>query len=1161
MATFTGYGVGGNWPQYMYIYTVATLNSQSVATNSSNITLSVYGYYHGSNYAPDPIGDGYQYIKLNDVTAYSGYLNTNFKNTSPSNKEPLMISKTFTVYHNSDGTKTVNIKVYQDTPGITTCDYLWGNHNWTLPTIARASTITSFPNFYINNGVIATAPRNSTGFTNNFELKIGSTLIAASGDTYADSYEFTSGALEGIYGLIPSSSSATATLYVTTKNGGTVVGSTAVASSTAYVSTGYAPTFSTLTSSETVAALSGIGLSTNSYIQNISKPQFNINGATAYKSAWISAYEITFAGGAYTSNYSVGGPFNITGGYTLQARVMDSRGFWSGYQYITLNFYAGNSTIATYNDFTIGSGVSVSISRNIATLTHTVQLYVGGTHINTKYNQGTAITFTDTDVASIYDLIPSTTSAAVTLYVYSYYNGTQIGSYAALTRNAYVGSGIKPSLPALGVTTSETVAAVTALGLASNSYAQNLSKPNFAIATPTAPRGTSISTFEIVFNGGTYNTQNITLGVFNLIGNHTVTVRVRDARGVWSDSRSATLTFYAYSSPNISALNGFRTATNISTTYDVLGWFYRTSYTGTIASVNAKNQLTYKFEYKLKDADSFTAIGTPTVLALGTASINSTTNFGVTASYFDPTKSYHFKFTITDKVGNSAIQQIGISTGNVPFSFGRTGVGAGKIWEKGALDVSGDFYLNGEVNVAVKKSIPQVTDLNAITTSGWYRLGGSNPNIPPSCSYGQMLVIYGGGDTIAQLVFPYNSDLVYRRSGNPPNIGGSGSWSSWVVIGDGANADTLDGLHSSQLQFGQSDRDFTDGTLIQSDINYSSSDGEPWLLEIEGNSYGSGIPFDIKAQGYIYSNTVISHGGISNGCSLSGLVLFNYGGKLCFWFPRQGYWHGYSVFINSSHAGVKKNRLVSISDSGKPAGITKEVAISLAQSWHTGNDGSGSGLDADTLDGYHASSLVRLGETATNTILSSGGFNQGSWNSPINGAITQIVDDSGAQHSVITGRTSGGSRRYGLDFLDSASPIMRIYSGSGQLQITPANLTYNDYQVLYVTASGGNQANGYEILSNGTRHVWKTITSTYTGTMNSGSVPELMRSNWISLGNWALGFNSLNRVQISFTFTGTEWGWLGAYHYYNTSSAGEFQFYKIATSNSGYQVSVDAWGT
>lgn len=100
----------------------------------------------------------------------------------------------------------------------------------------------------------------------------------------------------------------------------------------------------------------------------------------------------------------------------------------------------------------------------------------------------------------------------------------------------------------------------------------------------------------------------------------------------------------------------------------------------------------------------------------------------------------------------------------------------------------------------------------------------------------------------------------------------------------------MGGYAVSAITFQQSARDFPDGTLIQSDIDYSVSEGEPWLLEIEGNSYGSLVPFDIKYQGYIYAGTVINHGGISNGTNISGLVLFNYNGKLCFWFPHQSYW-------------------------------------------------------------------------------------------------------------------------------------------------------------------------------------------------------------------------------------------------------------------------------
>jgi len=162
---------------------------------------------------------------------------------------------------------------------------------------------------------------------------------------------------------------------------------------------------------------------------------------------------------------------------------------------------------------------------------------------------------------------------------------------------------------------------------------------------------------------------------------------------------------------------------------------------------------------------------------------------------------------------------------------------------------------------------------------------------------------------------------------------------SSTTLNTNLNADLLDGWHADELQFQQSGRNFPNGTLIQTDIDYSVTNGEPWLLEIEGNSYGNKVPFHIKIQGYIYSNTVINYGGISNGTNITGISLFNYGGKLCFWFPYQAYWQGYSVYVKDSYSGIKNNRLVSITHEVKPGTITKEVNLSssIRQSWHSGN--------------------------------------------------------------------------------------------------------------------------------------------------------------------------------------------------------------------------------
>ncbi len=160
-----------------------------------------------------------------------------------------------------------------------------------------------------------------------------------------------------------------------------------------------------------------------------------------------------------------------------------------------------------------------------------------------------------------------------------------------------------------------------------------------------------------------------------------------------------------------------------------------------------------------------------------------------------------------------------------------------------------------------------------------------------------------------------------------------------TTLNTNLNADMLDGWHASQLQFQQSNRDFPNGTLIQTDIDYSGVSGDPWLLEIEGNAYGNLVPIDIKIQGYFWTSTMINVGGISNGTNITGISLFNYGGKLCFWFPNQAYWQGYSVFVNDNYAGIKHNRLVSITHEAKPLAISREVALTsvIRQSWHSGN--------------------------------------------------------------------------------------------------------------------------------------------------------------------------------------------------------------------------------
>jgi hypothetical protein len=75
-------------------------------------------------------------------------------------------------------------------------------------------------------------------------------------------------------------------------------------------------------------------------------------------------------------------------------------------------------------------------------------------------------------------------------------------------------------------------------------------------------------------------------------------------------------------------------------------------------------------------------------------------------------------------------------------------------------------------------------DLNTITTSGMYRVNATEANRPGD--YGQLLVIRGGSDTITQIYGQYNGSLSYR-SGNPTNVGGTGSYQAWRTLLDSSN--------------------------------------------------------------------------------------------------------------------------------------------------------------------------------------------------------------------------------------------------------------------------------------------------------------------------------------------------------------------------------------
>ena len=129
------------------------------------------------------------------------------------------------------------------------------------------------------------------------------------------------------------------------------------------------------------------------------------------------------------------------------------------------------------------------------------------------------------------------------------------------------------------------------------------------------------------------------------------------------------------------------------------------------------------------------------------------------------------------------------------------GYSGGKYWHSGndgsGSGLDADLLDGYHESSFLRSRQANNVDFNTLTTSGVYRLsyttsnGASNG--PAGNEWGNMLVLRGGGDTIAQLAFGYvSSDRPMFRQGNPSNVGGAGSWTQWFTL-----ATTLDNVASA----------------------------------------------------------------------------------------------------------------------------------------------------------------------------------------------------------------------------------------------------------------------------------------------------------------------------------------------------------------------------
>ena len=298
---------------------VWSVGSQSVANNTSSVTAKVQLVSTGSSYTINSSAS-----KSGSLTINGTKYTFNFTASLSGNQTKTLFTKTVTVAHSSDGTKTCS---FSATCGInvTLSGTYYGNvtasGSGTFNTIARASTISSVTSSVSVNGtnaVTVNITRAASSFTHTVVFSFGSYSKTTTGVGTSTSYAIPTSWLNAI----PNATSGTAKVTVTTYSGSTKIGSAVSKNFTLTVPSTVVPTISAVSLSE---AVSGLAAQFGAYVQNKSKIAVKITAAGALSST-IKAYKTTIQGASFTKASFTSGVLTKSGTSTVTITVTDSRG-------------------------------------------------------------------------------------------------------------------------------------------------------------------------------------------------------------------------------------------------------------------------------------------------------------------------------------------------------------------------------------------------------------------------------------------------------------------------------------------------------------------------------------------------------------------------------------------------------------------------------------------------------------------------------------------------------------------------------------------------------------------------------------------------------------------------------------------------------------------
>lgn len=410
---------------------------------------------------------------------------------------------------------------------------------------------------------------------------------------------------------------------------------------------------------------------------------------TTYSATITTAHKITGTRDIKLFERTMNIPHNNDGtkSLSLTARITHDR-FSGSLKTWTprLTSIARASTISKVDNFTTGDTIPITINRSSSRFTHNVYVTLDGNFIgNQEIDVTGEMDFGPTQWQRIYDNMPDSVRTQVVFNCETYDGTTKIGN----TTRAYVyvtlHSDIRPSFDHF---TYED--AVTTIKNNIGEYVKGRSKIKYSISG-TPGEGTTMR--QVTFSVKGFWNSNKSTGTTDYLpksGTVEIIAKLEDNRGR-TQSRIRYIEVLDYDLPRVDNLEVYRVGTN--NLPSELGNRIRVLLTAESSSLQSgtteKNSISYVLSYSERGENQWTT------LTSGSTQSN-TISLDRIFDNIDIAKSYDVKLVLTDALGEQVEIFDTVPSGGVTMSWGKLGIGVGKIYEEGALDVGGQVHIHTE---------------------------------------------------------------------------------------------------------------------------------------------------------------------------------------------------------------------------------------------------------------------------------------------------------------------------------------------------------------------------------------------------------------------------------------------------------------------------------